>query len=161
MHKFEIRLQELGLDVNDLSIRLKNDISEFYSLSEFVNGLGNNYTNLVDDVEKEKYHSAFQNLQIADEELVYKIDKFNRNKDGYKERAIKMQEARGLKRENEDNQYNFRQQEQHKNAPKEQEQTNFTEQVEIKKKKNDTAFWILAGIVGVITLGSVMMNKNK
>lgn len=161
MHKFEIRLQELGLDVNDLSIRLKNDIGEFYNLSEFVDELGNNYTNLVDDVEKEKYHSALQNLQDADVELVYKIDKFNRNKDGYKERAIKMQEARGLKRENKDNQFNSRQQEPHKTVPKEQEQTNFTEQVEVKKKKNDTAFWVLAGIVGVVTLGSVMMNKNK
>ena len=29
------------------------------------------------------------------------------------------------------------------------------------KKSKNTAFWVLAGIVGVITLGGVIMNRNK
>ncbi len=160
MNNFEQRLQKLGLTVNDLSIRLKNEISEFYNLSEWVNELGNNYPNLVDDVEKEKYHSALQNLKDADIELVHKIDKFNKNKEGYKERALKMQQARSLNKNNKVNEINTKQNEPHKIEPLEQQKTN-TEQSEPLKKKNDTAFWVLAGIVGVVTLGSVIMNKNK
>jgi len=93
-------------------------------------------------------------LEQADEELIHKIIKYDKNKDGYRERAIKMQEARGRKH---NMQPNISQR-----MPEQRHREYFeTGGNIVTKKKNDTAFWVLAGIVGVITLGGVIMNQNK
>lgn len=149
MTNFEVRLQELGLSVNELSIKLKNEIAEFYKMQEIVNDLADN------EVEKETFDNATEQLQEADIELVNKINKFDKNKDGYRERAIKMQQARGYHKKNEQKLNNVN--------SEQQRNINYNynaEQIPI-KKKNDMAFWVLAGIVGIITLGGVIMNKNK
>jgi uncharacterized membrane protein len=149
MTNFEVRLQELGLSVNELSIKLKNEIAEFYKMQEIVNDLADN------EVEKETFDNATEQLQEADIELVNKINKFDKNKNVYRERAIKMQQARGYHKKNEQKLNNVN--------SEQQRNINYNynaEQIPI-KKKNDMAFWVLAGIVGIITLGGVIMNKNK
>jgi hypothetical protein len=147
MRKFEQKLQELGLSINDLSIKLKNEIAEFHKMQEMVNEMAN------DEVDSETYDTVIEQLEQADEELIHKIIKYDKNKDGYRERAIKMQEARGRKY---NPQPNISQP-----MPEQRHRENFETGGVVKPKKNDTAFWVLAGIVGVITLGGVIMNQNK
>jgi len=147
MRKFEQKLQELGLSIDDLSIKLKNEIAEFHKMQEMVNEMAN------DEVDSETYDTVKEQLEQADEELIPKIIKYDKNKDGYRERAIKMQEARGRKY---NTQPNIKQP-----MPEQRHRENFDTGGMVNKKKNDTAFWVLAGIVGVITLGGVIMNQNK
>ena len=147
MRNFEQKLQELGLSIDDLSIKLKNEIAEFHKMQEMVNEMAN------DEVDSETYDTVIEQLEQADEELIHKIIKYDKNKDGYRERAIKMQEARGRKY---NQQPNISQP-----MPEQRHRENFETGGIVKPKKNDTAFWVLAGIVGVITLGGVIMNQNK
>ena len=147
MRKFEQKLQELGLSIDDLSIKLKNEIAEFHKMQEMVNEMAN------DEVDSETYDTVIEQLEQADEELIHKIIKYDKNKDGYRERAIKMQEARGRKY---NTQPNISQP-----MPEQRHRENFETGGSVKPKKNDTAFWVLAGIVGVISLGGVIMNQKK
>ena len=148
MRNFEQKLQELGLSIDDLSIKLKNEIAEFHKMEEMVNEMANG------ELETEAYENVIEQLEQADEELIHKIIKYDKNKDGYRERAIKMQEARGRKH---NMQPNISQP-----MPEQRHREYFEAGGNIvTKKKNDTAFWVLAGIVGVITLGGVIMNQNK
>jgi len=165
MNKFEIRLKELGLTVDDLSIRLKNEIAEFYNIEKAVSEMGQN------DAESEGYINASQELQKVDNVLVNKINKYEKNKEGYKERALKMQEARRGKVVVDETETHRNVNTQRQYEPKIPTFRKFEDEVrvkqvevnkvDVKKPKKDFALWVLAGIVGVITLGSVIMNKNK
>jgi hypothetical protein len=159
MTSFEKRLQELGITIDDLSIRLKKEVAQFYKIKEAVEEMGEN------EPQSENYQIAYEELQKADIELVHKINKYEKNKDGYKERAIKMQEARrgSVNREYESHRNVNTQRLQEPSKPKIEQKVEekIVDEQPIKTKKNDTAFWVLAGIVGVITLGGVIMNKNK
>jgi hypothetical protein len=160
MAKFEFTLKELGLSVNDLSAKIKKDIIEYNSSAKDVNQLENSIEDNDNEDQKiemlDALNEAKTHLIEADNEIIKNIIRYNKNKDGYAERITKMHEKRGYSKPpandnvEKPNVNNYR--------PNVNEQTYKPNIVE--EKKSDWGFWAFAGLIGIVTLGSVMLNKK-
>ena len=160
MAKFETTLSELGLSVNDLSAKIKKDIGDYTKSLNDVNYLENSIQDNDNEDQKLEMQDALDEAKThlieADNEIIKNIVRYNKNKDGYAERINKMHEKRGYSKPpvNDNNQKpnvnNYK-----PNVNQQSYQTN-----EVGEKKSDWGFWAFAGLIGIVTLGSVILNKK-
>lgn len=183
MTKFEKKANELGLDLNDLSKAIKKEVNDYY---EGVNELKTLKDSLNDaeegDVEaiQNEINELEEVLNDFDVLLVQKIEKFNQNKASYDDKIKKMAEgrerAKQAKLQGQANptplstsnvEYSPttiptsdvsklvepQPQVQPQQQPKIEEETP-------KEEKSDWSWLIIAGIVGAVTLGAVMLRKK-
>jgi thiamine biosynthesis lipoprotein ApbE len=99
--KFQSKMNELGLSVNDLSASLQKKVQEFYetysSYQDSLKDLEEYDEEDKDEIQKEVDEVGML-LNQQDEELTRNIERFNRNKEVYASNAQKMAEGRANKK---------------------------------------------------------------
>ena len=173
--KFQSKMSELGLSVNDLSSSLQKKVQEFYetysSYQDSLKDLEEYDEEDKDEIQKEVDEVGML-LNQQDLELTRNIERFNRNKEVYASNAQKMREGRENKKIAKQNNGAI------SNAVPPAPVTvsnnipnsipivdpintaNNNTQPKVEEKSSDWGWWALAGIVAVITLGQVVM-KDK
>jgi hypothetical protein len=180
MAKFENKITELGLQHDTLSKALKTDINEYYNAEKELEDLQSSLKN-ADDEEKESIQDEIKELKEVlndfDDLIIQKIEKFDKNKDFYEERMKKMAEGREkAKQAKAQGVYQPKQKQPTETQPIQNEPTQAQPQQaqpiakeenskveqteESKEEKKDWSWLILAGIVGAVTLGAVILRKK-
>jgi DNA repair exonuclease SbcCD ATPase subunit len=175
MAKFENKITELGLQHDTLSKALKIDINEYYNAEKELEDLQSSLKN-ADDEEKESIQDEIKELKEVlndfDDLIIQKIEKLDKNKDFYEERMKKMAEGREkAKQAKAQGVYQPKQKQQIEAQPTQtqptqaqptikEENSKVENNEEIKEEKKDWSWLILAGIVGAVTLGAVILRKK-
>jgi phosphomannomutase len=180
--KFQEKMNELGLSVNDLSSSLQRQVADFYeNFAIYKQSLEDlqEYDGEDKDELQEEVNDIAIMINQRDEELVKNIDRFNRNKDIYASNAQKMAEGRANKKlakqnngaisnavpptiheagvqipQNNNNITNPVVNNDPNNS------NNPAPQQKVKENSSNWGWWALAGIVAVVTLGQVVL-KDK
>jgi phosphomannomutase len=180
--KFQEKMNELGLSVNDLSSSLQRQIGDFYeNFAIYKQSLED--LQEYDEEDKDELQQEVNDIAIMinqrDEELVRNIERFNRNKDVYASNAQKMAEGRANKKlakqnngaisnavppvvheagvqipQNSNNITNPVVNNDPNNS------NNPAPQQKVEENSSNWGWWALAGIVAVVTLGQVVL-KDK
>jgi hypothetical protein len=180
--KFQSKMNELGLSVNDLSASLQKKVQEFYetysSYQDSLKDLEEYDEEDKDEIQKEVDEVGML-LNQQDEELTRNIERFNRNKEVYASNAQKMAEGRANKKLAKQNngaisnavppviqatggqvpQNNFTNTNPIVNNDP-NNSNNGAPEPKVEEKSSDWGWWALAGIVAIVTLGQVVM-KDK
>jgi phosphomannomutase len=180
--KFQSKMNELGLSVNDLSASLQKKVQEFYetysSYQDSLKDLEEYDEEDKDEIQKEVDEVGML-LNQQDEELTRNIERFNRNKEVYASNAQKMAEGRANKKlakqnngaisnavppivheagvqipQNSNNITNPVVNNDPNNS------NNPAPQQKVEENSSNWGWWALAGIVAVVTLGQVVL-KDK
>lgn len=179
MSKFENKAKELGLDLNDLSKSLKKEVSEYNEGLKELSDLKDQLENASDE-EAQSIQDEINELEDVlndfDVLLVQKIEKYNQNKASYDEKLKKMAEGREKAK--------LAKQQGQATPPTpiveptlEPTPTPIVEPIvdptpqptptskdeEPKPKEEEKSDWtwlILAGLVGAVTLGAVILRKK-
>lgn len=168
MAKFEKKINELGLEIGKLSKSLNSEVNEYYKGINEVNELRESLESAeVDEVEgiENDINEAEEALNDFDELLVEKIEKYNLNKASYDEKLRKMAEGRErAKLAKAQGGTPPTPNPQPKATPPidgGQPQPTPTPNSEPKEEeKSDWSWLIVAGIVGALTLGAVVLRKK-
>ena len=165
--KFAQLLESYGVDASQTTKKINDLQSDF-------DDAWKDYQNLVDESESveddnalalieeqiEEYEIA---LREADAELVSAINKWYKMKDVWAENAKKMGQGRANKKNNANPNADVTQTVHHGqgngSAMPIFDNANATNGGEVKKKSGG-GFWLLAGLVAVVTLGAVVMKKD-
>jgi hypothetical protein len=98
--KFEEKIQELGIEKEQLSQPIKKAIKDFYTQYESLVDIQNDF-NDVDDEDKEELRQELEELQKlvedADDVLVGKVNLWFKNKDVYAANTARMLEGKAKK----------------------------------------------------------------
>ena len=98
--KFEEKIEELGIDKEQMSQPIKKAIQDFYTQYESLVDIQNDF-NDVDDEDKEELREELQELeklvQDADDALVGKVNLWFKNKDVYAANTARMLEGKAKK----------------------------------------------------------------
>jgi hypothetical protein len=98
--KFEQKIQELGIDKEQMSQPIKKAIKDFYTQYESLVDIQNDF-NDVDDEDKEELREELEELQKlvedADDVLVGKVNLWFKNKDVYAANTARMLEGKAKK----------------------------------------------------------------
>ena len=98
--KFEEKIQELGIEKEQLSLPIKKAIKDFYTQYESLVDIQNDFQD-VDDEDKEELREELEELQKlvqdADEALVAKVYVWFKNKDVYAANTARMLEGKAKK----------------------------------------------------------------
>jgi hypothetical protein len=185
MAKFQNKINELELQFDSLSKAIKNDINEYLNAEKELEELKSSLQN-ANDEEKESIEDDINELKEVlndfDNLIIQKIEKFNKNKGFYDERMKNMAQGRErAKQAKLQNQSQPPLQVQNQSQPplqgtvtleaKNIDKTTLTQQkVETqvknnteenpKEEKSDWSWLIIAGIVGAVTLGAVILRKK-
>jgi hypothetical protein len=180
--KFQEKMNELGLSVNDLSASLQKQVADFYENFAI-------YKQSLEDLEdyeeedKDQLQQEVNDIAIMinerDQDLVRNIERFNKNKHVYASNAQKMAEGRANKKLAKQNngaisnaippvvhdtggqvsQNNFTNTNPVVNNDP-NNSNNGAPEPKVEEKSSDWGWWALAGIVAIVTLGQVVM-KDK
>lgn len=165
--KFEQKIQELGIDKEQISQPIKKAIKDFYTQYESLVDIQNDF-NDVDDEDKAELQGELDELRSlvyeADEVLVGKISTWFKNKDVYAANTARMLEGKAKKELATKGGVTPT-----TTAPAPNIATfplgtstpaTSTSPVEVKKESSNWALWVLGGLVAAITLGRVMMKEE-
>jgi DNA repair exonuclease SbcCD ATPase subunit len=177
MTKFENKANELGLDVKNLSKALNKEVAEYYEGVDELNNLKATLDGATDE-EAESIKNEIQELEEVladfDELLVEKVEKYNLNKANYDEKLKKMAEGRERAKQAKAQAQVTPQVVQ--TQPTETQPTppveepiakvvdeptpQPTQEEKPKEEKSDWTWLVLAGLVGAVTLGAVILRKK-
>lgn len=184
--KFQSKMNELGLSVNDLSASLQKKVQEFYetysSYQDSLKDLEEYDEEDKDEIQKEVDEVGML-LNQQDEELTRNIERFNRNKEVYASNAQKMAEGRANKKLAKQNNGAISNAvppapapivhvdgnqipQSNNNIPNNNPSvdpvntTNNPPEPKVEEKSSDWGWWALAGIVAIVTLGQVVMKEK-
>ena len=165
MTKFEKKANELGLDVNNLSKALVKEVNEYYDGINELQTLKESLASATNE-EAEAINDEIQELQEVlndfDELLVEKVEKYSQNKASYDDKLKKMAEGRErAKLAKQQGQAQPQPKVDPQPQPKVEPQAKPTNNDENpKEEKSDWGWLVLAGIVGAVTLGAVILRKK-
>jgi len=166
--KFATLLNELGVQAEATTKKIADAKVEFDEAWNLYQEALADYENADDDDEKESLKEDIESfekeLQEADDELVKKIKSWDKNKEVWAKGAAALAEKRAAKKTG-------------GQEPIPQVTPQPTPQVTnpqpipsnsqfqgdggvVKKKGGNAIWWILAGVVGVVTLGAVVMKRE-
>ena len=170
--KFATLLNELGVQAEATTKKIADAKVEFDEAWNLYQEALADYENVNDEDEKESLKDDIESfekeLQEADDELVKKIRSWDKNKEVWAKGAAALAEKRALKKSG-------------GQEPTPQVTPQVTPQPTpqvanpqpipsnsqfegdggvVKKKSGNAIWWILAGVVGVVTLGAVVMKKE-
>lgn len=167
--KFEEKIQELGIDKEQMSQPIKKAIRDFYTQYESLVDIQNDF-NDVDDEDKEELREELEELeklvQEADDKLVAKVYIWFKNKDIYAANTARMLEGKAKK-------------DAAKSgvtpptpapapapapaptpAPEPTPAPAPAPAAAIKEESSDWVWWALGGVIALVTLGRVVL-KDK
>lgn len=165
--KFEQKIEELGIDKEQISQPIKKAIKDFYTQYESLVDIQNDF-NDVDDEDKEEVREELEELQKlveqADDVLVGKVYTWFKNKDVYAANTARMLEGKAKKdlatkggatpttTAPAPNIATF---------PLETSTPATSAAPAVAKEESSNwALWVLGGLVAAITLGRVMMKED-
>ena len=165
--KFEEKIQELGIDKEQMSQPIKKAIKDFYTQYESLVDIQNDF-NDVDDEDKEELREELEELQKlveqADDVLVGKVNLWFKNKDIYAANTARMLEGKAKK-------------DAAKGgvtppapapapapaptpAPEPTPAPAPAPAAAVKEESSDWVWWALGGVIALVTLGRVVL-KDK
>jgi chromosome segregation ATPase len=163
--KWKSRLDELGLDVNNVSQGLKTKIKDYYDIQSGITELERRIENpsVNDDVDQlqEDLEECEETLEALDDKLVKDVEYYNKHKDKYAEMTKKLAEGRAKKKQASGGVTPTSTPT--KNEPPKTKDPLVTSNDDKKEEKKGSGFgWVLFAVVaGVVTLGAVNLLKNN
>ena len=166
--KFEQKIQELGIDKEQMSQPIKKAIKDFYTQYESLVDIQNDF-NDVDDEDKAELQEELDELrnlvEQADDVLVGKVTTWFKNKDVYAANTARMLEGKAKKDSAAKGGVTPPTPAPAPNpeptpAPAAAPAPAAPAPVVAKEESSNWALWVLGGLVAAITLGRVMMKED-
>lgn len=170
--KFEQKIQELGIDKEQMSQPIKKAIKDFYTQYESLVDIQNDF-NDVDDEDKAELQEELEELQKlveeADEVLVGKVSLWFKNKDVYAANTARMLEGKakkdlaakgGVTPPTTAPAPTPASTPAATSEPAPSAPTPAPAVESNKEESSNWALWVLGGLVAAITLGRVMMKED-
>jgi hypothetical protein len=174
--KFQNLINQHGVSIEQTTIKIKSLKNNFDEAWSSYQEILENYHNCKDVDEKQilmdEINEFEADLQKADEELVKKINEWVKNKDKWEENKRKMAEGRARKAAESSSNRDItqrtlkeieKQSEALQNPIIPQEVGNYVSAdggIVKEKKSSNMGWWIFAGFVTAVTLGSVVMKRR-
>jgi len=168
--KFATLLNELGVQAEATTKKIADAKVEFDEAWNLYQEALADYENADDDDEKESLKEDIESfekeLQEADDELVKKIKSWDKNKEVWAKGAAALAEKRAAKKSGgQEPTPQVAPQPNPKFSTPTPQAIPSNSQFQgdggvVKKKEGNAIWWILAGVVGVVTLGAVVMKRE-
>jgi hypothetical protein len=168
--KFVEVLNENGIDVSTTTTKIKELKKEFDSAWQDYQGLYESYE-IAEDSEKEALAEEIaefeKDLEEADDMLVKKINDWMKNKDVWAENTRKLAEGRANKKAAKENAVQSAPAQPQVVIPSSgtiptQGATTVSASGGLveEKESSNSGWWLLAGFIGIVTLGAVIMKRE-